>query len=152
MTPKKKTGDPVTDLPATSRKVLEKAPPSGRFYVPYTVGRRFALNGWGEHQGKSSGGGIPLSLFQLNEKGLEAAGIARQRTRDAVDAVTYAAVHESTTAGMDALLEAAPLDELIGNAEALIERAQASGQSAAGARGYLDALVKYRDEQASVTA
>lgn len=146
----KKTGDPVDDLPATSRKVLERAPASGRYEVPYTVGRVFAQRGWGDHLGKNSnysGRAIPTSLFQLNATGLEAAETARQRSRAELDRTTYAAVHEVTLSEMCLLLEDFSLDELIRNAEATIAAVEAAGLSSAGARGYRDALVEYCDEQ-----
>jgi hypothetical protein len=154
MTPKQGL-DPVDALPPTSRKVLESAPDHGRYLVPYTVGRLFFKRGWGDHLGKSSsrtGSGVPTSLFQLNEEGLKAVQLARQRSRAAVEDVTYSAVHEATTGVIGDLLEDYSVDFLIREAEALIVRIQEAGQSDAGARGYRDALVEHRDAQASVSA
>lgn len=151
----KKTGDPITDLPPTSRRHLEAAPADGRYTIPYTVGRVFFLRGWGDHQGKNNtrtGSGVPTSLFQLNARGLNAAREARARSRTGHEEFVYAAVNESTTREMSRLLETSSLDQLIREAEDLIKRVQEAGNSTAGARGYLDALVDYRDAQASVTA
>lgn len=148
--PRTKTGDPVDDLPSISRRVLEGAPTGGKWIIPYTVARVFAARGWGDHLGKSnsrSGGGMPTSLFQLNEQGLQAADIARGRTRDRVDRVTHAAVYDSTMGLIEAILEDTSLDQLIRDAETLIARVEGSGNSTAGARGYLAALVDYRDQQ-----
>lgn len=155
MPPKKSTGDHVAELPTTSRKVLEKAPMDGRYVVPYTVGRVFVRNGWGSHLGKSgkyTSRSVPTSLFQLNEEGLKAAAVARQRARSELDDEIYAAVYEATTAGLAELLEDFSIDQLIREAEALVERVDASGHSAAGARGYLAALLAHRDQKASVPA
>lgn len=151
----KKTGDPVQDLPPISRKVLEKAPPGGRYQVPYTVGQLFLKNGWGEHLGKSPStgrGGMPTSMFQLNADGLRAAQVARGRSCTELERVIYAAVHEATVNEIGSLLEDYSLDALVRDAEALIARVQRAGHSTAGAHGYLDALVQYRDEQARATA
>lgn len=154
MPTRKKTGDPVDDLPAASRKTLESAPPDGRWRIPYTVARLFVARGWGEHLGKSGStkGAMPTSLFQLNAQGLEAVETARGRSREGLDRITYAAVHEATTSEISGLLEDYSLEQLIRSAEQLVERVQTAGNSAAGARGYLDALTAYRDKQASVTA
>jgi hypothetical protein len=151
----KKTGDPITDLPFTSRRFLESAPPAGRYQIPYSVGRIFFLRGWGDHQGKNNtrtGRGIPTTLFQLNTEGLKAADTARRRSWSDLDRTTYDAVHSATLSEINALLEDYSMDALIRNATELIERVQVAGKSTAGARGYLDALVQYRDAQASVTA
>lgn len=150
----KKTGDPVDDLPPVSRRVLESAPADGTWRIPYTVARLFVQNNWGEHLGKSgsSKGAMPTSLFRLNARGLEAAQTARRRAREGLDSITYAAVHEATTSEISGLLEDYSLDQLIRSAEDLVKRARESGNSTAGARGYLDALEAYRDQQASVTA
>lgn len=155
MATRKKTDDPVDSLRPTSRRVLERAPADGRYEIPYTVGRVFFLRGWGAHLGKnytSAGKGIPTSLFQLNEAGLQAAETARQRSRAELDQTVYAAVHEATMEGMSALLEDYSLDGLIRSAEDTLSRVDQAGASPAGARGYLDALVQYRDEQAQATA
>jgi len=147
--------DPVDALPPTSRKVLESAPADGRYLVPYTVGRLFFSRGWGDHLGKGSsrtGSGVPTSLFQLNEEGLKAVQLARQRSRVAIEEMTYQAVHEATLDGISELLEDYSLDALIRDAEDLIGRVERHGESTAGARGYRDALVEHRDAQASVSA
>lgn len=151
MATRKKTGDLVNDLPPASRKTLESAPANGRWRIPYTVARLFVKNNWGEHLGKSgsSKGAMPTSLFQLNAQGLEAAEAARRRSREGLDSITYAAVHEATTSEISGLLEDYSLEQLIRSAEELVERVQASGNSTAGARGYLDALTAYRDKQAA---
>lgn len=151
----KKTDDPVDSLRPTSRRVLERAPADGRYEIPYTVGRVFFLRGWGAHLGKnytSAGKGIPTSLFQLNEAGLQAAETARQRSRNELDKTIYAAVREATVEGIGMLLEDYSLDSLIRDAEDTVARVERSGTSSAGARGYLDALVRYRDEQEQATA
>lgn len=158
----KKNQDPIDALPPISRKVLENAPPNGRYQVPYTVGRLFVSRGWGDHLGKNNmgigrlGRGMPQSQFQLNTAGLNAADTARKRSWSDIDRLTYEAVHTSTLEGMSALLEDHSLDELIRRAEGLVNEILASVQlghrSTAGARGYLDALVQYRDQQAEVTA
>lgn len=151
----KKTGDPIADLPQISRRVLESAPPDGRYQIPYTVARLFFNRGWGDHLGKNTsrtGSGIPTSLFQLNQEGLNAADAARSLSRTALDQVTYSAVHEATISEISSLLEDSSLDALIRSAEDLIVRVELAGLSTAGARGYLAALMEYRDEQAKVTA
>lgn len=155
MSTKKRGGDSIDSLPLTSRRILEKAPHSGRYEVPYTVGRVFFLRGWGDHLGKNNsftGSAMPTSLFQLNADGLQAAETARTRSRAELDRITYAAVYESTTSEISALLEDTSLDQLIRAAKELVERVAAAGNSTAGARGYLDALTEYRDEQSKATA
>jgi hypothetical protein len=152
--PAKKTGDPIDSLPTISRRVLERAPSGGRYEVPYTVGRVFFFRGWGDSLGKNStrtGRAMPTALFQLNAQGLEAARTARQRSRAELDLMTYRAVHESTLSELGRLLEDSSLDALIRQAEALIVRVEAAGNSTAGACAYRDALVEYRDAQAEVT-
>jgi hypothetical protein len=155
MPTKKKTGDPVDDLLSTSRRVLENMPSDGRERIPYTVARAFVARGWGAHLGKGptgKGTGVPMSLFQLNEQGLNAARTARQRSRSQLDDITYSAVHEATSSEITALLEVQPLSELIASAEALISRVESSGLSAAGARGYRDALAEYQASLETVPA
>lgn len=150
----KKSADPVDSLPTTSRRILERAPSSGRYEVPYTVGRVFFLRGWGDHLGKSQencGRAMPTTIFQLNTEGLAAAETARKRSRTELDALTYQAVHDSAQSELGRLLEDSSLDVLIREAEALIERVQRAGNSTAGARGYRDALVEYRDAQPVTT-
>lgn len=155
MVTRRKIDDPVDSLPTTSRRVLERAPESGRYEIPYTVGRVFFMRGWGAHLGKnhtSAGRGIPTSVFQLNQAGLEAAETARQRSRAELDRTIYAAVYEATMEGISMLLEDYSLDGLIRDAKDTVGRVERAGTSSAGARGYLDALTQYRDEQAQATA
>lgn len=171
MVTKKKGQDVIDSLPRITRKHLEAAPDDGRYLVPYTVGRVFSARGWGDHLGKStmqpgvlvpageiaprrvrSGPGIPTSLFQLNAAGLEAARTARQRSRAALDGIAYAAVHETTTSEIPAMLEDYSLDSLIRSAEETLARVEAAELPTGGARGYLDALVEYRKAQDRITA
>lgn len=147
----KKTGDPIDDLPKISRKILQEAPYDGRYRVPYTVARLFVERGWGEHLGKSApgrAGGMPSSYFQLNAAGLEAAKTARRRSQTGTDRLVYEAAYEVTEAEIPALLEDYRLEELIESAESLLSRVSAASQSTAGARGYLEALIDYRDKEA----
>lgn len=155
MPAKSKDPDPINSLPPISRRTLERAPDTGRYEIPYTVGTVFFSRGWGAHLGRNnthSGRAMPTTIFQLNLLGLAAAETARQRSRTELDAVTYRAVHESVSGEIGTLLEDYSLDALIRQAEALIGKVQAAGNSPAGARGYRDALVEYRDAQESVSA
>lgn len=151
----KKTTDPVDSLLPTSRKALEAAPPDGRYVIPYPVGHAFFIRGWGSHLGKCTtdkSTSMPMSLFQLNEEGLKAARSARNRSRSELHRITYEAVHEATLSEVGALLEDFSLDGLIRDAEATITRVEEAGYSTAGACGYRDALIEYRDQQTTVTA
>jgi len=154
MATKKKTGDPIDDLPPISRKALESAPHDGRYLISYTVGRVFTQRGWGDHLGKNNSrtSGMPTSLFQLNEAGLQAARVARQRSRSPIGQITYDAVYEATNTGISQLLEDYSLQQLIRCATDLIERIDRAGGSSAGARGYLDALVDYQGKHEQATA
>lgn len=171
MVTKKKGQDVIDSLPRITRKHLEAAPDHGRYLVPYTVGRVFVARGWGDHLGKStmqpglimpaneiaprrvrSGPGVPTSLVQLNADGLAAARTARQRSRAALDGIAYAAVHETTTSEIPAMLEDYSLDSLIRSAQETLTRVEAAELPTGGARGYLDALIEYQKAQEDVPA